>query len=278
MTKLLATSALLFALLTAGLAPSNAATPPPTVMAFDLGWAPSAHVPWDKLTQADLFALQTKKGTGLDKSELSGVNVGQWVAAAHAHQVQAMIAIGGSSDQHWQYACNATNRKAFISNLVRYAVSHGFDGIDIDIEDGLWAKQGPPSAAQTRCVRAISAAAHAATSRAGKPLWVSEDVITNWQGSWLAPYVAALDQVNLMTYGDDLKTLASDVQATHDQGVPYAKMVVGIDVDDYAEPSGGCGQFAQFASQHSLMGAFVWDAQSDDTKAGNACVNALAGG
>jgi hypothetical protein len=253
-----------------------ASAPGQTVMTFDLGWAPTSQMPWSDLTQAELFALQTKKGPKLDTSELAGVKVADWVAAAHAHHVQAMITIGGSSDQHWQYACNKTNRKRFVSNLVHYAVSHGFDGIDIDIEDNLWASRGPPAAGQTVCARAISVAAHAAISHAGEPLWVSEDVITNWQGSWIAPYVSVIDQLNLMTYGDNLTTLASDVQATHNQGLPYSKMVVGIDVDDYAEPSGGCGPFAQYARQHQLLGAFVWDAVSDGTKADNACITALA--
>ncbi len=249
-----------------------------TVMTFDLGWAPSQHMPWADLTQTVLFALQTKKGPGLDVSQLSGVNVGQWVAAAHAHHVQALITIGGSDDQTWQVACNTTNRAKFVSNLVRYAVSHGFDGIDIDIEDELWAAQGPPSTGQTTCARAIAKAAHAATSHAGKRLWVSEDVITNWQGSWLAPYASQIDQLNLMTYGDDLSTLGSDVQATHNQGLPYSKMVVGIDVDDYLEPIGGCKPYATYARQHGLNGAFVWDASSDLHKASNGCLNALATG
>jgi hypothetical protein len=39
-------------------------------------------MPWADLTQAVLFALQTKKGPGLDASQLAGVNVAQWVAAA----------------------------------------------------------------------------------------------------------------------------------------------------------------------------------------------------
>jgi hypothetical protein len=248
-----------------------------TVMTFDLGWAPTPHMPWADLTQAVLFALQTKKGPGLDASQLAGVNVGSWVSAAHAHQVQAMITIGGSDDQTWQFACNTTNRAKFVSNLVHYTVNHGFDGIDIDIEDDLWASKGPPSAGQTTCARAIAKAAHAARSHAGKPLWVSEDVITNWQGSWIAPYASQIDQFNLMTYGDKLSKLGSDVQATHRQGLPYSKMVIGVDVDDYAEPTGGCLPYATYAKQKGLNGAFVWDASSDWHKGANACLNALAG-
>jgi hypothetical protein len=247
-------------------------------MSFDLGWAPTANMPWSVLTQAILFGLQTENGPALSTANIGAVNVGKWVAAAHAHNVQAIISIGGSDDQHWQNACNTTNRAQFVTNLVNFAVSRGFDGIDIDIEDELWSSQNAPVAAMTTCVEAIADAAHAATSRAGKTLWVSQDVITNWQGPWVAPSQSSIDQFNLMTYGDDLATLNADVQATHNQGLPYAKMTVGVDVDEHAEPSGGCTPYATYARQHRLMGSFVWDATADTRKAGNACTTGLAAG
>jgi hypothetical protein len=258
--------------------------PPPTpprgqvVMTNELGWAPTSNMPWSALTQAILFGLQTENGPGLSTGNIAAVNVARWVAAAHAHNVQPIIGIGGSDDQNWQNACNNSNRAQFVTNLVNFAVSHGFDGIDLDIEDDFWSSQGPPAPAMTTCIEAIATAAHAATSHAGERLYVSEDVITNWQGPWVAPSQSSIDQFNLMTYGDDLATLNSDVQATHRQGLPYAKMTVGIDVDEHAEPSGGCTQYAAYARQHGLMGSFIFDAISDTRKANNACTMGLAAG
>jgi hypothetical protein len=249
-----------------------------TVMSFDLGWAPTSNMPWSDLTQAVLFSLVTQNGPGLDASNLAGVNIARWVAAAHAHNVQAIISIGGIDDQNWQNACNNANRAQFVTNLVNYAVSHGFDGIDLDIEDNLWSAQVAPVPAMTTCIQAIATAAHAATSQAGKTLLVSEDITTNWMGPWAAPSQSYVDQFNLMTYGDNLTLLNSDVQDTHNQGLPYAKMMVGVDVDDYAEPSGGCAPYANYATQHGLMGSFVWDAVTDATKGNNACTHGLATG
>jgi chitinase len=54
------------------------------------------------------------------------------------------------------------NRAQFISNLVGYATANGFDGIDLDIEDGVWLSQNPPVDQMTTCIEAISAASHAA--------------------------------------------------------------------------------------------------------------------
>ena len=121
----------------------------------------------------------------------------------------------------------------------------------------------------TTCIEAISTASHAAG------LLLSGDVITNWDGPWWAPSQASVDQFNLMTYGDNLATMQRDVADTIDQGLPAAKFVVGVDVTDYPQPPGGCGQFSSYAAQAGLMGAFVWEAEPNT---GNVCMDALAGG
>ena len=242
-------------------------------MSEDLGWAPvaPADLPWNDLTQLVVFNLETENGPGLDTGNIAGVNVHNWVTAVHAHPgIKAIIAIGGSDDQNWQNACNNANRAQFVQNLVGFATSNGFDGIELDMEDDVWSAQGPPSPAMTTCIVAASTAAHAAG------LWISADVITNWQGPWYAPSQAYVDQFNLMTYGDNMAQMRADVADTVSQGLPAAKFVVGIDVDEHPPPSGGCGQFADYATQAGLMGAFVWNAVSDYHH-GNACADGLAG-
>jgi chitinase len=237
-------------------------------MAFDLGWDPTSHMPWSDLTEAVLFNLATQNGPGLDKSNVSEINVPNWAATAKSHGVQPFISIGGDGDSHWPNACSNTNRAQFVQNLIGYATSNGFVGVDLDIEDGGFLGTGPPNAAMTTCVNAIADAAHAAG------LLLSADVITNWDGPWWTPSVAKIDQYNLMTYGDNLATMKADVAATISQGLPAAKFVVGVDVADYPEPSGGCAQFGQYATSAGLLGAFVWAAEPDTN---NVCMNALAG-
>jgi hypothetical protein len=238
-------------------------------MAFDLGWDPTSHMPWSDLTQAVLFNLATEKGPGLDKSNVSEINVPNWTATAKSHGVQPFISIGGEGNDNWPTACNNTNRAQFVQNLISYATTNGFVGVDLDIEDGGFLGTGPPNPAMTTCVNAIADAGHTAG------LYVSGDVITNWDGGWWAPSASKIDQFNLMTYGDSLATMKSDVAATISQGLPKAKFVVGVDVADYPEPSGGCAQFAQYAATAGLMGSFVWAAATDTN---NMCMNALHGG
>ena len=243
-------------------------------MTEDLGWAPvpSVSLPWNDINQLILFNLATENGPGLDNSNIADINVPTWVATVHAHLgIKAIIAIGGAGNDNWGPACNDANRAQFVQNLVGFATSNGFDGIDLDIEDGPWMRVGPPNPAMTTCIVDISTAAHSAG------LFVSADVITNWQGPWYAPSQSYVDQFNLMTYGDDLATVQQDVADTISQGLPASKFAVGVDVDEHPQPPGGCGQFSKYAAQAGLAGAFVWDAAADHRN-GNICAHGLASG
>ena len=243
-------------------------------MTEDLGWAPvpPASLPWNDINQLILFNLATENGPGLDNSNIADINVPVWVATVHAHTgIKAIIAIGGAGNNNWPAACNDTNRAQFVSNLIGFATNNGFDGVDLDIEDEYFFSHGPPNQAMTTCVDAIANAGHAAG------LYVSADVITNWGGGWWAPSAGNIDQFNLMTFGDDLATMQQDVQDTIQQGLPASKFVVGVDVSEHPQPPGGCGQFADYAAQAGLMGAFVWEAHADYLR-GNICVDGLASG
>ena len=236
---------------------------------FDVAFDRATATPWNDITEDDLFAIQTTAGSSLDTSSNSvgSVDVPAWVATVHAHHRLALITIGGISDQHWEIACDATYRSAFVSNLVTYMQTNGFDGIDLDIEDDAWSAEGPPAPAMTTCIEAISTAARATPTAAGARPLISEDVTTPWMGPWVSPSNAYVDQFNLMTYGDtctpSCATFAADVAKTASQGVPTAKMVLGIDDIDSYPPAGDCGKIASYAAQQGLAGVMVWDIHQD---------------
>jgi glycosyl hydrolase family 18 (putative chitinase) len=273
------------ALLRGGGSVSGPMPPPPSqsprtrqvVMGDDIGWALARSIPWSDLTEISLFALQTTKGTGLDTSFLDGVNLRAWTAAARAHGVESFIQVGGIDNQNWEVACNDTNRAGFVANLVNYAVSKGFDGIDLDIEDNLWSSQAAPVAAMTTCINAVATAAHASRSRVGKTLRVIEEVTTNWMGSWIAPSQNYLDEIHLMTFGNTTNAqFLSDVQATIGEGVTQsAKFVLGIDDIDFPDDPDLCGRTAAYAKQQGWAGTELWSLRSD-TNYG--CLHRLAAG
>jgi hypothetical protein len=220
-------------------------------VAFWLAWNTAiteSQVPWDAVTQVDLFALKTTDGTALDTAtnSIDLIDVRAWVRMIHQHHRLAFISIGGSNDTNWVNACNRTNLSGFTRNLVRYMVSGGFDGVDLDIESS------PPNWAS--CVRAIAQAAHAVKTRAGARPIVSTDIDQSWMDPYVAGFYRWPDQFNLMYYGWPVGSYncgsvtgsgAGDVAASgpantcsyvnqlvvklHDVGhVPYGKMVLGM--------------------------------------------------
>jgi hypothetical protein len=212
-------------------------------VAFWLGWSGSieeSQIPWNAVTQVDLFALKTTNGTALDATSngISRMNVPAWVSMIHQHGRLAMISVGGSNDADWVDACNATNVSGFTTNLVNYMVANGFDGVDIDIESSPsnWAS----------CVQAISQAAHAVTTQAGNTPIVSTDIDQSWMDSNVAGFYQSPDQFNLMYYGyptgsyscaNNCAKVSSLVQGMHNTGhVPFNKMVLGM------SPGGGQAQ------------------------------------
>lgn len=212
-----------------------------------------------------VFALQTTNGSALDTSLLAGVNIPAVVADAHAHGIKVLISIGGSDDQNWQNAGNATNRAAFVQNLVNYMQVNGFDGIELDIENSVWAAQGPPSADMTATIIAVSNAAKAVKTQSGNIPLVTADVITNWQGPWFAPSQAYVDQFNLMTYGDTIAgSIQSDVADTIVQGLPANKLVLGIDIIDYPATYNQAKPFADYVVANGLKGVYIFDMREDE--------------
>ena len=97
----------------------------------------------DDINQLILFNLATENGPGLDMDNIQNINVPVWVATVIRTGIKAIIAIGGAGNNNWPTACNNTNRAQFVSNLIGFATSNGFDGVDLDIEDEYFFSHGP---------------------------------------------------------------------------------------------------------------------------------------
>lgn len=255
-------------------------------VAFWLGWDSStteSQIPWNAVTQVDLFALQTTAGSGLDTSLLNATgNVANWVSTVHQHHRLAIITIGGISDQHWDTACSSTYRSAFVSNLVNYMVSNGFDGVDIDIEQNNWGSQSAPVAAWDTCVQAISQAAHATTTKAGALPIVSTDVDQTWMDPYIAGFAAFPDQFNLMGYSDSCNAtcMAGQVRdlLTTAKVPSVSKLTMGMDIDQgdtgATVTPAQCASIASYASTAGLGGVMLWTVQGDG--ASHPCLNQIA--
>lgn len=243
-------------------------------------------IPWNAVTQVDLFSLSTcvKAGrpagcTGaasLSTRFNSVGNVRSFVRTVHRHGKLALISIGGSDNPNWHYACRSSTVAAFARNLVRYMRSHGFDGIDLDIEEDAGTGKPAFTAGELRaCTKAVHADAKAVrTARGGVPLVTSDvDPTTNFDiGKIERPYV---DQFNAMSYGASGSALASQIGALErSSGIPASKITAGLDIGDYPPPKSDCAGTAAYASTHHLAGAMLWYGQADAP--GYSCLQAIA--
>ncbi|MBV9212870.1 MAG: hypothetical protein JOZ25_04395 [Actinobacteria bacterium] len=258
-------------------------------MLFWLAWDGGRlkKIPWNAVTQLDLFSLSTcvkahdpapdcSGPTSLSR-EFNGVgHVGSFVRTVHRHGKLAMISIGGSTNPNWYYACRPSNVAAFAQNLVRYMKSRGFDGVDLDIEQDAGTGKPVLTAADLRaCTRAVHDDAIAAkTSRGRKPLITSDvDPTTDFDiGRIQKPYV---DQFNAMSYGARGSALASQVKALRtNSGISASKITAGLDIGDYPPPKSDCAGTAQYAVAKHLAGVMLWFGQADAPA--YSCLRAIA--
>ncbi len=257
-------------------------------MLFWLAWdgGKLAKIPWRTVTQVDLFALSTcvKAGhpyadctgpTSLSEANNGVGHVGAFVRTVHAHHKLALISIGGSGNPDWYYPCNASNVATFASTLVDYMRSHGFDGIDLDIEQD--AGTGSP-AFTADDLRACTQAVHddaksVKTARGHVPLITSDvDPTIDFDiGRIQKPYV---DQFNAMSYGVKGKALAGQLKALERKSrIPAALITAGLDLGDYPAPKSDCAGTARWAATHHLGGAMLWFGQA---RGASSCLHAIA--
>ncbi|KAG0707044.1 glycoside hydrolase family 18 protein [Suillus ampliporus] len=98
---------------------------------------PLSDVSWDKYnTMYYSFATTTSDVNSLSLEESDGSLLPDFVSEAHAHGVEAHIAIGGwggsiyfSSD-----VATAENRTAFVKTVVDFVENYGLDGVNFDWE------------------------------------------------------------------------------------------------------------------------------------------------
>src|SRR6202008_4147011 len=87
-------------------------------------------------------------------------------------------------------ATSSANRATFVSNLVNFMTSRGYDGIDVDWET----LQSSDAAQYTAFITALRTALNAVNPR---PLLTAA---TAWQPAILVQVQSQFDQINIMTY------------------------------------------------------------------------------
>src|SRR5205823_3473100 len=105
------------------------------------GWEqagmPASTIDFSVVTHVIQFSVIPNSNGSLDSNinVVSPSNSSNLVQQAHLAGRKTLICVGGANSQAgFQGASSAANRGAFITNLVNFMTSRGYDGIDIDWE------------------------------------------------------------------------------------------------------------------------------------------------
>ena len=159
------------------------------------------------------------------------------IAAAHAHGVKVLLSIGGGSaaedrvlKPRYHLLMSAPRRAAFAAKLAAYVQTHGFDGLDVDLEGpSINADYGPfvveLAAALRRDGKLITAALSQGYGGGNVP----------------AAALAAFDFVNVMAYDatgswapnrpgqhSSMEFARTNIAYWRKRGVPNERLVLGV--------------------------------------------------
>ena len=112
------------------------------IVAYVPTWSDLARlttaIPFARLTHLDIAFVNATDDAGTLEAP---AKVAPLIAAAHQHGLRVMVSLGGGSAsedrvQRERYAAlmAPARRAGFISGITRYLRTHGYDGIDIDLE------------------------------------------------------------------------------------------------------------------------------------------------
>lgn len=168
----------------------------PWVSAYYAGWMqgylPPSAVDFSAVTHIIHFSISPTSGGNISGSGngITPAASAAIVQAGHAAGKKVLITCGGwGDDQGFANNTTTANRATFITNLVNFVVTHGYDGLDID-----WEPITSPSQFKL-FIPELRAALDAA-----KPGLLLTIALLSGDPSPVVPVQSAFDQINIMTY------------------------------------------------------------------------------
>jgi chitinase len=225
------------------------------------GYLPAQNIDYDAMTHIIHFSLvPNSNGTlNAESNSITLTNSTELITRAHAKGKKVLISVGGwNSGTGFRGATSAVYRAIFVSNLVTFITTRGYDGIDID-----WEPLQSSDAAQY--VAFINALRTALNSINPRPLLTA--AVGGSSAGILSQVHQSFDQINIMTYdysgawggwvtwhnspvyndgyifpstGGAVPSANGDIDRFISSGIPKSKLGIGIDFYGYVW-NGGSG-------------------------------------
>ncbi|HTX99037.1 MAG TPA: glycosyl hydrolase family 18 protein [Bacteroidota bacterium] len=106
--------------------------------AWQQGYYPPSAIDFGAMTHIMHFSVEPTSGGNISGTGngVTPTTASQLITPAHALGVKVLVTIGGAGDDGgFINNTTAANLPIFVSNLVNFAVSNNYDGIDVDWED-----------------------------------------------------------------------------------------------------------------------------------------------
>ena len=167
------------------------------VTGYYAGWMqdylPASEIDYGAVTHIIHFNLLPNTDGTLDSTTdgVTAQNSADVVSQAHAAGVPVLISVGGENTASgFRGATSSANLARFISNIVDFMVSRGYDGVDLD-----WEVLAASDASQFSAL--VTGLRSALNARTPRPL-LTAAIAT--QPLLVASLQSQFDQINLMTY------------------------------------------------------------------------------
>lgn len=204
------------------------------------------NIPWNEINRL-YIAFATVKDGSLTNIQTNGSEdqaderIKTVVNLCRKNNPDAEILISSNygSDVTKEYLKAADNPEVFAESVLNYVQRYDLDGYDMDWEDH---QDDLNKDEQIRLLDACKDAFDSSSrSQNDRPYVLT---CTIWPGvhdpETVVSYVPYVDQMNLMTYGTgDAYDLSTFSKQYHDAGVPYEKMIGGVESEiDYSDNGG----------------------------------------
>ncbi len=237
------------------------------------------HAPFDQLNRMYIAFAMLKNG---ELSYNIGTNapdsqaaiqemekIDALVAACRQANPKATILISSGYDDGSMYREAATNPARFAQSVLAFVRRHQLDGYDMDWENGIVGTDMNALLQATRT--ALQTNVNPLRTDGQYYLTLATWPTPGWRDYQDVPLMASyLDQVNIMSYGAR-DSAVEDATAWHNAGVPWNKIVVGVETENGYEgdnvdtlgPDGTIAQKCRYALTNGLAGAMAWRLDND---------------
>ncbi|KAJ7068629.1 chitinase [Mycena amicta] len=196
-----------------------------------------SKVSWEKYTHLIYsFAETTSDVRNLDLSGSEPQVLPEFVAAAHAHGVKALISVGGWTGSRFfsTDVATAANRTLFVKTVVDFAQKYDLDGWNFDWEYPNIQGIGCNTINKQDSSRFLSFLQELRADPVGAKLIVTAAVVgpfADTQGDPMtdvSAFAAVLDHIQIMNYDVPVGSAVDFVSAWSQAGFPTNKIVLGV--------------------------------------------------